>query len=188
MANDLNFIELKDSICLKKISSKSEITPKERAGGYLINTDEEETRKIISFINNKNIQKIVAITARDENFNRRVLETLSFDYLISPEVNIGKDSLKQRSSGLNHVLTRLASKKKIGIVISLNELFKLKEKEQSKIISKIIQNIKLCRKDRCAIKIANLSDKNLIDKQERKKIGTSWGMSSQQARDCIIFK
>jgi len=75
----------------------------------------------------------------DDELNRRILNNKNTTILLNPEPNI-KDSLKQVNSGLNQVLCELAYKNKIAIAFSLNRL------ENTNIIPKIKQNIRLCRK------------------------------------------
>lgn len=187
MAEDILLERKKDILYFRKISSKSEIDNSKDYDGYLIRANENESRKIISSLKGSNFKGKIAIYGSDEQTNRRFIETLNFDYLVSPEINPGKDSLKQRSSGLNHVLIREARKKGIAILISLGELEKLKTLDKVKVISRIIQNVKLCRKVNCEMKIANLDSPKRLTKKERIFLGTSWGMSSQQLRDCCSF-
>ncbi len=188
MATDINFFEKTDSFLFKKINSKRDIISSEKVDGYFINSDENELRKITEYLKSSKEKKLIAIEARDQNFNRRMLETIKFDYLVSPEFDPEKDTLKQRSSGLNHVLTNLAKTKGISILMNLSKLKRQDKKTQAILISRILQNIKLCRKSKCSIKIANFSDKDTISEKERKLIGTSWGMSSQQTALACTFE
>ena len=58
-------------------------------------------------------EKKIAVLGRSGDFNRRALETLKIDYLVSPELGERKDTLKHRDSGLNHVLAKIAKEKGI---------------------------------------------------------------------------
>jgi RNase P/RNase MRP subunit p30 len=104
-----------NSLVLKKITSK----PKNTNHNYLIDADEKTTRAIIQSLKSKN--KTIAILGRDNKFNRRALETLKINYLISPERGSRKDTLKQKDSGLNHFLAKRAKQKNIAIVINFTE-------------------------------------------------------------------
>ena len=185
MVQDINFSKKEDSFYFKQVFSKKDISELKNFDGFFIYADENECRKIVESL--KNSGKKIAIKARDEVFNRRVLETLNFDYLVSLEINKGKDTLKQRSSGLNHVVAKIAAKKNIAIVVSSQDLFNFTGKELSVYISKIIQNIKICRKVDCKIKIASFSDKKSCSCLGKKKLGVSWGMSSQQTKEVCNF-
>lgn len=187
MANDINFFDTKNSLLFKKVRSKRELPLEGEFDGYFLESNESELRKIIAFLKNSPQKKKIAIKAIDESFNRRVIETLNFDYLVSVEENSGKDGLKQRSSGINHVVAKLAAKKNISFVVSMEALKNLNPLEKAKYISRIIQNIKICRKAKCSIKLASLSLNKSISCLDRSKIAISWGMSSQQVSDSLIF-
>jgi len=88
----------------------------------------------------------IIIKGQTEDYNRKVLEYGRFDILFSPEENSGKSSIRQTSSGLNHVLTKIARKNKISIGIDLNEIKLLSRENKAERLTKIIQNIRLCRK------------------------------------------
>ena len=184
---DINFFSIKDSIYLKHISNKSQIGKKDKCDGYLIESNEKEARRIIESLKGKN--KIIAIVGEDDAFNRRAVETLRIDYLVSPERGKKTDSLKQRDSGINHVVAKEAARNKISFVVNLYELSNLSKEEKSKRLSRIIQNIKICRRAKCQIKIANFSSdrKFLVNEIGRKALGISLGMSSGQAKNCVDF-
>tara|TARA_Y100000310_G_scaffold337740_1_gene425597 strand:- start:12499 stop:13074 length:576 start_codon:yes stop_codon:yes gene_type:complete len=184
---DINLIEAENSIFLKEISSKSELKKEENLDGYLIKSSEKEARRIIESLKGKN--KIIAFLGRANTLNRRVIETLRINYLVSPEIGLKKNTLKQRDSGINHVIAKEAAKKDISIIINFSEISKLKGKEKALRLEKIIQNIKICRKVNCKIKIASLSNTTtfISDEKSRRALGVSLGMSSIQSRDSIIF-
>lgn len=193
----------KNSLILKPVASKSEISLKEdlkNYNGYLIDANEKEVRRIIDSLKQKEKSednKIkIAVLGRDNISNRRVLETMKIDFLVSPDREISaqkiirKDTLKQRDSGLNHVLGKIAKENNISIVINFSEMNKIQDKKQKAIrLARIIQNIKICRKSKCKIKIATFasSKEELRDERELKSFGFSLGMSSQQARDACEF-
>ena len=183
---DINLFKTKDSIFLKKIKSKSELT-NDDSDGYIIKSSEKEARRIIQSLKDKN--KIIAITGGDDAFNRRIIETLKINYLISPEQGNKKDNLKQRDSGINHVVAKLAKEKNIVIVVNMSEIVKLEKIEKVLRLEKIIQNIKICRKAKCEFKIANLANdkKNIINERARKSFGISLGMSSLQSSESVRF-
>jgi len=159
----------------KKIKSKKEISDKEN--GYLIDANEKEVRRIIDALKGK--EKIIAVLGRDDEFNRRMLEKTKIDYLVSPERRHVKDSLKQRDSGLNHVLGRIAKEKGIGIVVDFNSLMKMEKMERARSIARIMQNVKICRRAGCKIKI-------LGDEKAGKSFLYSIGASSQQVKNSSL--
>lgn len=183
---DINLFKKENSIYLKEIRTKSEIKDSDDCDGYFLKTSEKEARRIIDSLKNK--KKIIAIEGSPE-INRRAIETLKINYLINPQSGTRKDSLKQRDSGLNNYLAKEAKRKKIKIVIGLDFIKNTEKKEKSRIISRIIQNIKICRKAGCEIKIASLgtNEKETYDKKQRQSIGYSWGMDSKQVKKCCEF-
>lgn len=184
---DITLFKSEGNIFLKEISGKSEANYQD-SDGFLLNMDEKEARRTIEFFKQKKVSKKIAILARDDEFNRRALETLKIDYLVSPENNPGKDNLKQRSSGFNHVMAEIAKKKNIQIVVDLTWLNSLNEKKKAIAISRIIQNIKVCRKAKIDLKLASFATKQeeILDEKQIKAIGFSLGMSSQQVSSCLI--
>ena len=65
----------------------------------------------------------------------------------------------------------------------------MKGKEKALRLGRIMQNIRVCRKAKCKIRIASLAEnKNqLTNEKQRKAFGFSLGMSSQQVKNCCEF-
>ena len=184
---DINLFPDKGSIYLKKISSKSQIESDDKFRGYLIESSEKEARRVIDYIKGEN--KVIAFVGGEDSLNRRAIETLKIDYLASPEKNCDKDTLKQRDSGLNHYIVKEAARKNITIVINMLEFSRLSKKEKALRASRIIQNIKICRKANCKIKIASFAIKKeeVFDEISRESFGKSLGMSTDQMKESILF-
>ena len=143
----------------------------------MINVTNIEEAKILL----KKAESPKVVLAQNDDFNRRLLEYSKFDILLSPEAGSKKNSLRQIDSGLNHVLAKIASKNNIGIGIDLEELKKLTPKQKAERLSKIMQNIKICRKSktRLAVKTKNASQvRNFL-------IGI--GASTNQLKETIVF-
>jgi len=92
----------------------------------------------------RNNEKVI-VQGRDIGFNRKILENKKVNMFILNHTN-KKDKLKQRDSGLNEVLCKLARDNNITLAINFHELLSEDKKEKAKILSRIIQNIKLARK------------------------------------------
>jgi RNase P/RNase MRP subunit p30 len=184
---DINLFRLKDSLCLKKVSKKDEVSKDENCDGFLIDSSEKEARRIIESL--KGTKKKIAIIGGDDAFNRRAIESLKIDYLVSPEGSKKFDNLKQRDSGLNHVVVKIAKEKGILIVVDFGEISRLEKKEKAEKIARVAQNVKICRKVGCEIRIASLSKKktDIVDKLGRKSFGITVGMSSNEVRNCVEF-
>jgi len=76
--------------------------------------------------------------------NLEILKNKKVNVLLSPEKGIKKDHLHYRNSGLNQVSCKLAAKNKIAIGVSFREI--LESKDREKLIGRIMQNVKLCKK------------------------------------------
>lgn len=143
----------------------------------MINTSNlEQVRKLI-----KTEKKPIIVKAQDSEFNRKILEYGNFDILLSIESSEKSDSLRQLESGLNHVLAKIAAKNNIAIGIDLDEILKLDKKEKAVRLSRIKQNIKICRKAKAKLKILNFKDK-----YNASSFLISLGASTQQAKEAIF--
>jgi len=95
------------------------------------------------------------VQGKDISFNRKVLESKKTEMLILSHTD-KKDRLKQRDSGLNQVLCRIAKDNNITLTIDLKELTEEKDKkERGKILARILQNIKLIKKFKNKFKLLN---------------------------------
>lgn len=186
MKTDITLYKTTESLFLKEIKKKTDVLKEDNCDGYLLNMDEKEARRTIESL--KRCGKVLAIKARDEMFNRRAIETLKISYLVMG-LNFEKDNLKQRASGLNHVVAKEATKKGIAFVIDYSLFNNIDKKEKARQISKIIQNIEICRKAKCPIKIASFakSENEKLSELEAKNFCFSLGMSSQQVKNAFNF-
>lgn len=136
----------------------------------------EQTKKIL-----RNEQSPKVVLGQNDIFNRKMLEYGKFDILLSVEKGNRKNKVRQEDSGLNHILAKIASKNKIAIGIDLDEISKLEKKEKSSRLSKIIQNIKICRKFKAKIAVKNK------EIQRAKDFLYGLGASSHQIKETIVF-
>lgn len=138
----------------------------------------EDARKQIDKLSKES--KKITVLGGDDDFNRKILEMKKVSILLSPEHGHSHDSLKQRDSGLNHVLCNLAKENNIAIGINFNNLNK-ERIELVKWLGRIMQNIKLCRKAGVRIMLFN----NNMSKNETRSFLLSLGMSTEQAKETI---
>ena len=125
----------------------------------LINTNSsEQARKLIEQARKQGKKAI--IIGKSIDFNRIILENKKTNMLILSHEN-KKDKLKQRDSGLNHVLCKLAKQNSITLAFDLNELKKQHEKKsKALILARMLQNIKLIKKAKNKFKLLNYNNKN----------------------------
>ncbi|MFH1376722.1 MAG: RNase P subunit p30 family protein [Candidatus Woesearchaeota archaeon] len=107
----------------------------------IIDTSIPKLRNII-----QKAESPVIIQGGDEKINRLALENKKVDILLSPEKNNKKDSLFFRNSGLNQVLCKLAKKNDISIGFNFSDLLNTESKERTKILGRMFQNARLCKK------------------------------------------
>jgi len=119
----------------------------------------DRARKLIQ----ENSGKRIIFSSEDEEVNKKVLEKENIEILLLNQSG-RKDFHKQRASGLNQVMAKLAKKKDVIIGINLDELIKSSEKEKAAIIARIKQNIKICNKNKLKMKFIYKNQKrNLYD-------------------------
>ncbi len=131
-----------------------------------------------------NPNEIVVVKAQDEEFNRIVLEIKGVNILLSPELHKRHDKLKQRDSGLNEFLCKLAAKNNIKIAIDIDELTKLDKKQKALALARIIQNIQLCKRTKTQI---ILWPQNKYSKQDVMGFITTLKGSTEQAKNAVKY-
>ena len=119
----------------------------------------------------ENKEKEIIFTSTDDEFNRKVMEKLPIQIILIPLEN-RKDYAKQRNSGFNQVMAKIAKKNKIKIGIKLDELILTKNKE--KLLARLKQNIILCNKNK--VDMIFIIEKNKRDIHELKALGSTLGM------------
>jgi len=90
----------------------------------------------------KKMAEIVLVASSEKD--RDVLEKSRGIILFGLEKDYGKDYIHNRSSGLNHILCGLANKNKITVGFSFSSI--LSSADMPKLLGRIAQNIRLCRK------------------------------------------
>lgn len=118
------------------------------------------------------------------NLNREILSSKNIDILVSPEKNRKEDFLHHRNSGLNHILCVLAKKNKIAIAFSFNEILMSNGVERAKIIGRMAQNIRLCRKYKVEMIIASFATNKyeMRSLSDLKSFGAVIGMNSNEIK------
>ena len=130
--------------------------------------DFQKARKKIKESKEKRI-----FSSNNDELNRKILEKEKIDVLLLNQSQ-RRDRMKQRDSGLNHVLAKIAKKKGVAIGINLDEIIDSNPKEKTEILSRIRQNIKICNKNK--LKMEFISQKNKRDIRDLKSLGLSLGM------------
>lgn len=138
----------------------------------------EKARKKISESKNE----IIIFSSDNDDLNRKLMEKEKIDILLINQKG-RKDFQKQRNSGFNQVLATIAKKKKIAIGINFDELVESEKNEKAKILSRIMQNIKLCNKNELKMKFIIQNEKNKRDIYDLKSLGLVLGMQTWTAKN-----
>ncbi len=111
----------------------------------------------------ENPNKKIIFSSDNDELNRKVLEKEKIDILLLNQAH-RKDKLKQRNSGLNSVLAKIAKKNNIIIGINLDEIIESKEKQKREILARVKQNIMLCNKNNLRMEFIALKNKSMPTK------------------------
>lgn len=115
--------------------------------------------------------KEIVFTSSDDDLNRKVAEKLPVQIIIIPLEN-RRDYTKQRDSGMNEVMAKIFKKNKIALGFSVEELVKSKHKER--ILSRLKQNVDLCK--RLKVQIKFIYPEKKFDLVDLKALGLVLGM------------
>jgi|TARA_Y100000034_G_scaffold25971_1_gene31004 RNase P/RNase MRP subunit p30 len=130
----------------------------------------------------KNNDKTIIFSSNNDDLNRKILEKEKIKILLLNQSE-KKDFMKQRNSGLNQVLAKIAKKKNIIIGINFDEILSSSGKRKAEIFARIKQNIKLCNKNKLKMKFIFLNKKNNRDIHDLKSLGLVLGMPTSMIRD-----
>lgn len=143
---------------------------------YIIISEEsfEKARKEIK----ENIGKKIIFLGKNDELNRKIIEKEKIDILLI-SLSGKKDRMKQKDSGLNHIIAEIAKKKGVSIGVDFDEIMESKEKKE--ILSRIKQNIRIAIKKR--VKIIFIAKKHKRTKEEFRSLGLVLGMPTWMAKN-----
>jgi len=132
----------------------------------------EEARKNIKCLREQFPKKEIGFASNDDELNRKILEKENINFLVILQCG-RKDRQKQRDSGFNQVLAKLAKKNNTKIGICLDEIVSSKGIDKAEILARIKQNIQLCAKNKLNMKFCGKTERNQHD---LKALGLVLGM------------
>lgn len=141
-------------------------------------TNFDKARKEIRKIKNKEI----IFTSNDDELNRKILEKEKISILLIKQKG-RKDRQKQRDSGLNSVMSKLAKKNGSQIGVFIDEIIESSSREKAEIISRIKQNIKICSKDKLKMKFISQKNSNIRNEYDLRSFGLALGMPTWMIKD-----
>ncbi len=124
----------------------------------------------------ENREKEIIFAGNNDETNRKILEKEDINIFLLKQKG-RKDRQKQRNSGLDAVLAKLAKKKDVIIGIDYDEIINSERGEKAEILSRIKQNVKICNKEKLKMRfISNSKDK--ISKYDLMALALVLGMST----------
>ena len=124
----------------------------------------------------KSENKLIIYSSEDDELNRKVIEKLQINVLLINQKN-RRDFQKQRNSGFNQVMAKIAKKQNLIIGINFDEIVEETNlKEKAEILARIKQNIFLCNKDKVKMSFVIQKEKNLRNIYDLKSLGLVLGM------------
>lgn len=168
--------------------------------------DEEKIKKELEAVGNREVnieigflanQKNLSHAAKKSNFvavkssekDRFFIENKKIKLIYGFEDISRKDSLHQRTSGLNHVLCELAKKNNVAIGFSYSSLFNKSDIDKSLLIGRMMQNINLCKKYKVKTVIGSFSSNpyHLRLPHDVSSLFGLLGMDSKTIKDSVSF-
>ena len=129
----------------------------------------------------KNKSKAIIFSSDDDELNRKILEKEKIDVLLL-NLKGRRDFQKQRNSGFNQVLAKLAKKGDVIMGINLDEIIESNEKTKAEILARARQNIKLCSKNKLRMKFIS-NEKNKRNLHDLKALGLVLGMPTWMTKE-----
>lgn len=147
---------------------------------------EKDFNKIKKKINQSKNKEII-FSSDNDDLNRQVLEKSKINILLINQLG-RKDFLKQRNSGLNSVMAKIAKENKIDIGINLNEIIQADKINKPRILARIKQNIKLCNKNKINMNFIYFNKENKRNLDNLKSLGLVLGMPTWMTKNLKIIE
>ena len=136
----------------------------------------DKARKLIK----ENLGKKIIFSSDDDELNRKILEKEDINILLLNQAG-RKDFQKQRNSGFNHIMAKLAKKKNVVIGINLDEIISAEGKQKASILARTSQNIRICSKNK--LKMVFLYKNQKRDIYDLKAFGLVLGMPTNMIKN-----
>jgi RNase P/RNase MRP subunit p30 len=163
-----NYLLMKESEEALELSSKLGFTNTYFLDKDFVYLKVENKKYLLNKIKEAKNKKLRVISeAKTEELLRYLIEKTDTDIVIGMEKINPKDSVHFVRSGLDQVSCRFATENGKKIAISFNNILQLKNK--SKLLSRIMFNLKLCRKYKTKTIFSNFSN-SLIEMRAKKDL------------------
>jgi len=124
----------------------------------------------------------IIVMGQDDDYNRKILENRKVNVLMLNENITRKDFMKQRNSGLNEVLCKIAAQNDIKIAVDIRKIIgKENDIEKARSLARLAQNIMLCKRIRC--QLITYGTHGNADKRNIQSLFLTLGASTSQAKE-----
>jgi RNase P/RNase MRP subunit p30 len=129
----------------------------------------------------KEENRIIVVQAKNDTFNRAMLEYGQFDILLGIEEGDRKNKIRQSDSGLNRVLAKIAVKNNIAIGFDHQKIREHEKIKKAETLVKLKQNIEIVKKMKTKIAVKTKDSRAAI------ALLTTLGASSSQTKETLSF-
>ncbi|RLI93890.1 MAG: hypothetical protein DRO90_02915, partial [Candidatus Altiarchaeales archaeon] len=131
---------------------------------------------------------LVIVDGGDGKVNRAASECWEVDILSHPEKNEERDFMRQKNSGIDHVIARLLAEKFIAIEFNFFEILNSSGMRRSQILGRMQQNVRLARKYNVPIIITSgaIDKYDLRSPRDLMSFGKLIGMTDLEAKSSIL--
>ena len=147
---------------------------------------EKDFNKIKRKIKDNKDKKII-FSSENDDLNRQVIEKADIDVLLLSQMK-RKDFMKQRNSGLNQVMAKIAKERGINIGINLDEIIEANKINKPRVLSRTKQNIKLCNKNKINMSFIYINKKNKRSLDNLKSLGLVLGMPTWMTKNLELIE
>ncbi|MEM5792833.1 MAG: RNase P subunit p30 family protein [Candidatus Aenigmatarchaeota archaeon] len=164
-------LELREEF--QRIEEKSRIN-------VLLGFEASNTKELVKLSDIRREYDVLAVIGGNINLNRKAVETPEVDILVHPEKN-------RVDSGFNHIMARLASKNNVAMCVDFREILITSKNTRAHILSKIMENIKICKKYGVKIIISSgaFSHLQMKDPKVLISMGVVLGLRLDEAKKCL---
>jgi RNase P/RNase MRP subunit p30 len=135
---------------------------------------------------NASKEKLILVIGNNESVIGEAVANKRVDILLDPTSGGYKDAMHYRHAGLNIEFCRSAHKNEVAIGFSFEKLFEKSNRAQH--IGRTIQNVKMCRKYKLDVVLANFSffEKRIRDVQTIKAFGNIIGLRTDEVNNALL--
>jgi RNase P/RNase MRP subunit p30 len=130
---------------------------------------------------------IVLVDGRTEDAAREASESWDIDLIVNAELGQERDLIRQRSSGLDHVIASFMSQRNIGYCVNVDNIIHASGARRSQLLGRVIQNIMISRKYdvKVVLSCGQVSRWDLRNPHALMAVGRCLGLNLSESRDTV---